>query len=156
MPSVTKSVDVEVPLSTAYNQWTQFESFPNFMGGVESVTQTDRSHSHWITNIGGVTREFDTEIIEQRPDERVAWRSTEGVEHSGVVTFEPRGPRETHVTVQLEWEPDSLMEKAGAVIGADDLQVMADLRRFKQFLEERGIEEGGWRGKIDPFDSDSF
>ena len=105
MPNVTKSIDVSVPVRTAYNQWTQFESFPNFMGGVESITQTDDTHSHWVTKVGGVTREFDTEITEQHPDERVAWKSTDGTTHAGVVTFHRLGEGETRVTVQLDWEP---------------------------------------------------
>ena len=123
MPNVTKSVDVDVPVSTAYNQWTQFESFPNFMGGVESITQTDPTHSHWVTKIGGVTREFDTEITEQHPDERVAWKSTDGTSQAGVVTFHKLSDSQTRVTVQLDWEPDSLIEKAGSAIGFDDRRV---------------------------------
>ncbi|HST48096.1 SRPBCC family protein [Jatrophihabitans sp.] len=148
MPNVTKSIDVSVPVRTAYNQWTQFESFPHFMGGVESITQTDDTHSHWVTKIAGVTREFDTEITEQHPDERVAWKSTDGTTHAGVVTFHRLSDNESRVTVQIDWEAEGLVEKAGALVGADDRQVGADLDRFKEFIESRGREEGGWRGDV--------
>lgn len=149
MPSVTKSIDVSVPVSTAYNQWTQFASFPQFMGGVESVSQTDATHSHWVTKIGGVSREFDTEVTEQHPDERVAWKSTDGTSHAGVVTFHRLGEGQTKVTVQLDWQADGLVEKAGAVIGVDDHQVKADLDKFKTYIEGRGHENGAWRGNVD-------
>src|SRR3978361_508193 len=98
MASGQESVDVDVPIRVAYNQWTQFESFPHFMGGVESITQIDDTHSHWVTKIGGVTREFDTQITEQHPDERVAWTSTQGPDHAGVVTFHRLSDAETKVT----------------------------------------------------------
>ncbi len=149
MPSVTKSIDVSVPVSTAYNQWTQFASFPQFMGGVESVSQTDATHSHWVTKIGGVSREFDTEVTEQHPDERVAWKSTDGTSHAGVVTFHRLGEGQTKVTVQLDWQADGLVEKAGAVIGVDDHQVKADLDKFKTYIEGQGHENGAWRGNVD-------
>lgn len=148
MPNVTKSIDVSVPITTVYNQWTQFESFPHFMGGVESITQTDPTHSHWVTKIGGVTREFDTEITEQHPDERVAWKSTDGTTHAGVVTFHRLSDNETRVTVQLDWDAEGLLEKAGAAVGIDDHQVKADLDRFKSFIESRGTETGSWRGDV--------
>jgi uncharacterized membrane protein len=148
MPSVTKSIDVSVPLSTAYNQWTQFETFPNFMGGVDSITQTDATHSHWVTSVGGVTREFDTEITEQHPDERVAWKSTDGTTHAGVVTFHRLSDTETKVTVQLDWTAEGVVEKAGALIGVDDHQVNADLKRFKEYIEGKGYPDGAWRGDV--------
>ena len=153
MPSVTKSIDVSVPVATAYNQWTQFESFPHFMGGVESIVQTDDTHSHWVTKVGGVTREFDTEITEQHPDERVAWKSTDGTAHAGVVTFHRLGEGQTKVTVQLDWQAEGLVEKAGALVGVDDHQVKADLDRFKSYIEARGHEAGAWRGNVDNPDS---
>lgn len=150
MSSVTESVDVHVPISTAYNQWTQFESFPQFMQGVESVTQIDPTHSHWVTKVGGVRREFDTQITEQHPDDRVAWRSLGGnVSHAGVVTFHRLGDRDTRVTIQLEWQPTGMAEKAGSAIGVDRMQVKGDAQRFKKFIEERGMETGGWRGHVD-------
>jgi len=150
MASVTESIDVDVPVSTAYNQWTQFESFPKFMGGVERITQLDNTHTHWKTKIGGVEREFDTEITEQHPDERVAWKSTDGTTHAGVVTFHRLSDQQTRVTVQVEWQPQGMAEKAGSVIGADDRQVKSDLQKFKDYIEHRGAEEGGWRGDVQP------
>ena len=149
MPNVTESIDVSVPVRTAYNQWTQFESFPHFMSGVESITQTDDTHSHWVTKVGGATREFDTEITEQHPDERVAWKSTDGTTHAGVVTFHRLSDDESRVTVQLDWQPEGVVEKVGAAVGVDDHRVKADLKRFKDFIESRGREEGGWRGEVD-------
>ncbi len=149
MPNVTESIDVSVPVRTAYNQWTQFESFPHFMSGVESITQTDDTHSHWVTKVAGATREFDTEITEQHPDERVAWKSTDGTTHAGVVTFHRLGDDESRVTVQLDWQPEGVVEKVGAAVGVDDHRVKADLKRFKDFIESQGREEGGWRGEVD-------
>jgi len=149
MSSVTKSVDVHVPVRTAYNQWTQFESFPQFMEGVESIRQTDDRHTHWVTKVAGVRREFDAEITEQHLDERIAWKSVGGdTRHAGVVTFHRLTDQDTRVTVQLEWEPQGLAEKAGHAIGADDRQVEGDTKRFKKFIEERGSETGQWRGDI--------
>lgn len=148
MSSVTKSINVAVPVATAYNQWTQFESFPHFMGGVESVTQIDDTHSHWVTKIGGVTREFDTVITEQHPDERVAWKSTEGTTHAGVITFHRLAEAETKVTVQLDWDAEGIVEKAGALIGADDRQVGTDLAHFKEYVENQGHADGAWRGDV--------
>ena len=149
MTTVEESIDVAVPVSAAYNQWTQFESFPQFMGGVESITQTSETTNHWVTKIGGVERVFDTEITEQHPDERVAWKSTDGTSHAGVVTFHRLGDAETRVTVQLDWDPETFMEKVGHVVGADDRQVKADLKRFKEFIEGRGAPTGAWRGNVD-------
>ncbi|GAB7192871.1 SRPBCC family protein [Kineococcus sp. NUM-3379] len=150
MPSVIETIDVDVPVRTAYNQWTQFESFPNFMGGVESVQQVNETLTHWKTKVAGVEREFDAEITEQHPDERVAWKSVDGKDHAGVVTFHRLSDDKTKVTVQLDWEAESLVEKAGAALGADDRQIKADLKRFKSFIEERGAETGAWRGDVQP------
>ncbi|SFC95428.1 Polyketide cyclase / dehydrase and lipid transport [Nocardioides terrae] len=150
MSQIQQSVDVDVPVSVAYNQWTQFESFPNFMSGVESITQLDDTHNHWVTNIAGVTREFDTEVTEQHPDERVAWRSTSGdSKHAGVVTFHRLDENKTRVMIQLDWEPTDLVEKIGSAVNIDDHQVKKDAERFKQFIESRGSETGGWRGDVD-------
>jgi uncharacterized membrane protein len=149
MTSVTESVDVDVDVSTVYNQWTQFESFPEFMNGVDSIRQIDDTHTHWQTSIGGVIREFDTEITEQHPDERVAWKSTDGTSHAGVVTFHRIGDNQTRVTAQIDWQPDSAVEKVGAALGVDDRQVESDLRRFKAFIEQRSAETGAWRGNVD-------
>jgi uncharacterized membrane protein len=148
MASVTKSIDVHVPIKTAYNQWTQFETFPQFMGGVDQVTQLDDRHLQWTVNVGGQTREFDAEITEQHPDERVAWKSIDGKTHAGVVTFHKLNDSETRVTVQLEWAPEGIAEKAGSMIGTDDRQVSNDLERFKKFIENRQHETGAWRGEV--------
>ena len=150
MASIIKSVDVHVPIHAAYNQWTQFESFPAFMNGVESVTQIDDRHTHWVTKVGGVRREFDAEITEQHPDDRIAWKSIGGdTKHAGVVTFHRLADTDTRVTVQMEWQPEGLAEKAGSAVGVDDMQVKADTERFKKFIEERGAETGQWRGDVD-------
>lgn len=149
MSSVTESVDVEAPISTVYNQWTQFESFPEFMGGVESITQTDDTHTHWVTSIGGQRREFDAEITEQHPEERVAWTSTDGTDQAGVVTFHRLSDTTTRITAQIDWHPEGIIERAGSVLGVGDHQVKADLARFKHFIEARGSESGAWRGDIE-------
>ncbi|HKT02955.1 MAG TPA: SRPBCC family protein [Rugosimonospora sp.] len=150
MSSVIKSVDVHVPIRTAYDQWTQFESFPSFMSGVESVTQIDATHTHWVTKVGGVRREFDAEITEQHPDDRIAWKSVGGdTRHAGVVTFHRLADDNTRVTVQMEWEPEGVAEKAGSAVGIDGMQVRADAERFKRFIEQRGSATGEWRGTVD-------
>jgi uncharacterized membrane protein len=150
MGGVTKSVDVAVPVRTAYNQWTQFEEFPRFMEGVQEVRQLSDTMTHWRTEIGGVKREFDAEITEQLPDERVAWTSTEGTRQAGVVTFHRLDADHTRVTAQIEFEPDGVVEKAGDVLGVVDRRVKGDLDRFKEFIEGRGgVETGAWRGEVD-------
>ena len=150
MASVQESVDVDVPIKVAYDQWTQFESFPQFMGGVERITQLDDTHTHWITNIDGVKREFDAEITEQHPEERVAWTSTTGeAKHAGVVTFHRLDDAKTRVMIQIDWEPSDLVEKIGSAVNIDDHQVKKDAERFKSFIESRGQETGGWRGDVD-------
>lgn len=149
MSQVIETVDVDVPVRTAYDQWTQFESFPEFMSGVESITQTAETKTHWVTSIAGVKREFDADITEQHPDERIAWNSTSGdVSHAGVVTFHRLSDTSTRVTIQLDWDPQGLLEKVGAAVGVDDHQVKADAKRFKQFIESRGTETGAWRGDV--------
>jgi uncharacterized membrane protein len=147
---VTESVDVDVPVRTAYNQWTQFEEFPRFMDGVAEIHQLDATHTHWKTEIGGVKREFDAEITEQLPDERVAWKTTEGEKQAGVVTFHRLDDSHTRVTVQMDYDPQGLVEKAGAALGAVAHRVKGDLRRFKDYIEGRGgVATGGWRGQVD-------
>ena len=149
MTSVTESVDVNVPIRTAYDQWTQFEEFPNFMDGVESITQIDATHTHWVTKVAGQTREFDAAITEQHPEERVAWKSTGGdTKHAGVVTFHRLGDNQTRVSIQLDWEPEGLAEKVGSAVGVDSHQVKADAKRFKEFIENRGDASGSWRGDV--------
>ena len=148
MPTIDEAIEVDVPISTAYDQWTQFEEFPEFMGGVEEVQQIGDTLTHWRTSVGGVKREFDAEITDQEPDQLIAWRSIDGKTHAGLVTFEPLGSASTRVHVRTSWEPETVVEKAGAAVGADDRQVKADLKRFKEFIEHRGIETGGWRGQV--------
>lgn len=149
MTTVEKSIDVAVPVSVAYNQWTQFEEFPEFMNGVEKITQIDDTHLHWNVSIAGQKREFDAEITEQHPDERIAWRSTDGETHAGVVTFHRLADDQTRVTVQFDWLPEGIVEKAGSLLQVDDAQVSSDLKRFKDIIEAQGFETGGWRGDVD-------
>jgi uncharacterized membrane protein len=150
MAQIIETIDVDVPVRTAYNQWTQFESFPHFLDEVESITQTDDTHSHWKVNVGGAEREFDTVITEQHPDERVAWTSTGGdTEHAGVVTFHKLSDTESRVTVQIDWEPEGLLEKVGSLVGAGSHAVKKDLENFKEFIEKQGSETGAWRGDVE-------
>jgi uncharacterized membrane protein len=148
--TVEKSVDVKVPVQTAYNQWTQFESFPQFMAGVEEIRQVTPTRTHWVTKIAGVTREFDTEITEQHPDERVAWRSVDRPSHGGVVTFHRLSNDTTRVHLQMEYHPDTLVEKVGSAVGSVQHRIEGDLERFKKFIETRGQETGAWRGDVAP------
>jgi uncharacterized membrane protein len=148
MAAVTESVDVHRPLQTVYNQWTQFEEFPRFMEGIEEVRQLDDKHLHWVAEIAGRREEWDAEITEQKPDERVAWKSTNGHGQAGVVTFHRLSDDETRVTVQMEWEPEGVTETAGSALGLDSRRVRGDLERFKEFIESRGEETGAWRGEI--------
>ena len=148
MANVTQSIDVNVPVRTAYNQWTQFESFPQFMEGVKAVSQLDDTHLHWVAEIGGNETEWNAEITEQTPDQRVAWTSTSGKPNAGVVTFHRLGDDLTRVTVQMEWEPEGITESAGSALGVDDRRVKGDLERFKTFIEERGAPTGAWRGQV--------
>jgi uncharacterized membrane protein len=151
MGTISESVDVDVPLHTAYNQWTQFEEFPHFMEGVEQVTQVDERHNHWVTNVAGSRREFDTEIVDQLPDERVAWRTVTGdVRQRGVVTFQELDPSHTRVNLAMELETSGLADKAADALGVVDRRARGDLRRFKHFVEERGSETGAWRGRVSP------
>ena len=148
MPTYDKSVTVNVPLSTAYNQWTQFESFPSFMDGVEWVKQLDDRHIRWTASIGGVEREFDAEITDQHPDERVAWQSTGGVTQSGVVTFHRVDDHTTRIRLRLTFHPEGLAERLGVMFGLVGHRISDDLRRFKKFIEVPGRETGAWRGHI--------
>lgn len=149
MSTIERSIDVHVPVRTAYDQWTQFETFPQFMEGVESIQQTDDLHTHWRTNIAGVKREFDAEITEQRPDERVAWKSTSGEKQAGVVTFHRLDDENTRIMLQLDFHPEGAVEKAGDALGLVSHRVKGDLERFKTFIEERGGPTGAWRGEKD-------
>ncbi|HEV7848985.1 MAG TPA: SRPBCC family protein [Mycetocola sp.] len=149
MATVKSDIDVSVPISTAYNQWTQFESFPQFLSGVDEVVQRTDTLTHWKVSIAGVTREFDAEITEQHPDERIAWKSTGGEVHAGVVTFHRLSDAETRISVQLDWTPQGIVEKAGALLQVDDIQIGRDLKKFKELIESNGFETGAWRGTVD-------
>jgi ribosome-associated toxin RatA of RatAB toxin-antitoxin module len=148
MSSIDHSVDVNVPIRTAYNQWTQFESFPEFMEGVESVKQLDDIRTDWVVEIAGVRREFEAEITEQHPDERVAWRSLDRPRQAGVVTFHRLNGDNTRVTLQMEYDPEGFAEKAADALQIVRLRVRGDLERFKSFIESRGGETGAWRGEV--------
>jgi uncharacterized membrane protein len=149
MANVTESVDVGVPISTAYNQWTQFEQFPRFMEGVERVEQLTDDRLHWVAEIGGKRAEWYAKITEQHPDERVAWTAEAGKGLSGVVSFNQVDPERTRVTAQIEWQPEGVIEEIGAALGFDDRQVQEDLDRFRDLMESNRVETGGWRGDID-------
>jgi uncharacterized membrane protein len=150
MPKIEDTIDVQVPVQQAYNQWTQFEDFPKFMEGIQSVQQLDDTHVQWVAEIRGESRQWTTEITEQRPDEKIAWKTIEGeVKNDGVVTFEPMGDARTRVNVQMDVESDSRAENvAGDLLGVVKSQVRGDLERFKQLIENRGEETGAWRGEV--------
>lgn len=142
------SVDVDRPVRTVYNQWTQFESFPRFMDGVQQITQVDDKRVHWVTKIAGVEREFDTEVTEQDPDQRIAWKSVGGTTHAGVVTFHRVGDAQTRVMLQMDLEPEGVAETIGDKAGFVQRQVKGDLDRFKTFIESQPGETGAWRGEV--------
>lgn len=146
--NVQESIDVDVPVSTAYNQWTQFEEFPRFMDNVESIQQVDDTHLRWRANIAGNVKEWMAEITEQLPDERIAWHSTEGVRNAGVVTFHKISDNRTRVMLQMDYEPQSLDEKVGSAIGGVRQTARRNLKRFKELVEGRGQETGAWRGTV--------
>jgi uncharacterized membrane protein len=148
MAKVEQSVDVDVPVRVAYDQWTQFEDFPKFMEGVESVTQLDDTHVRWAAEVGGQREEWTAEIVQQIPDDRIEWRSTSGVRQDGLVTFEPIGNERTRIHVQFDYEPEGVVESLGARLGQDERRVKADLERFREFVESRGAPTGAWRGTV--------
>lgn len=153
MSTVKETVDVEVSLRKAYDQWTQFEDFPNFMEGVDEVTQLDDRHNHWTTSIGGIRREFDTEIVDQLADDRITWRSVGGdTQQRGSVRFERLDDTHTRVELTLDVEPTGVAEKGADALGMIDRRVKGDLRRFKDYVESGAGPTGGWRGRIRPGD----
>ena len=149
MATIEESIDVRVPVETAYNQWTQFEEFPSFMEGIEQVQQLDDTHLRWVAEVGGNREEWEAEITEQHPDERVAWKATSGKGNAGVVTFHRLDDAKTRVMVQLDWEPEGVTQQIGATLGMDSRRVQGDLQRFKELIEQRGSESGEWRGEVD-------
>ncbi|HEY0443239.1 MAG TPA: SRPBCC family protein [Candidatus Limnocylindrales bacterium] len=152
MSTVVQSIDVKVPVRTAYDQWTQFETFPQFMEGVERVDQLDDTRLHWVAKIAGKEKEWDAKITEQTPDQRVAWTATSGAPNGGVVTFHRLDDSTTRVTVQMDVEPEGAVEKLGTAAGFADSRVKGDLERFKEFIEARGTETGAWRGEVNQGD----
>ena len=147
---VQESIMVNVPVSVAYNQWTQFEEFPQFMGGVTSVTQLSDDRLQWVAQIAGVRRQWEAKILEQVPDRKVAWAATEGATNAGSVEFEDLGGGQTSVRLFLEYEPEGLVEKVGDKLNVVENQAASDLKRFKAFIESEGYATGAWRGQVDP------
>jgi uncharacterized membrane protein len=149
MSQAIETIDVEVPISVAYNTWTKFEDFPKFLSGVESITQVNDTLTEWKVKVGGVEREFEAQITEQHPDERVAWNSTGGqVDHAGVITFHRLDDDKTRLTVQLDWEPTGLLEHLGAAAGVDNRAIKNQLGHFKDFVEKGNADGSGWRGDV--------
>ncbi|MFB7992426.1 SRPBCC family protein [Streptomyces sp. NPDC056002] len=149
MSKVEESIEVSVPVTVAYNQWTQFEEFPHFMGGVERIEQRTPTLTHWVTKVDGVSREFDAKVVEQIPDERVAWATVAGdVHQAGVVTFHRLDEDRTKVMLQMEHEPHGALEGAADKMGLVKHQITQDLKRFKSYIEKRGTESGAWRGQV--------
>jgi hemerythrin superfamily protein len=145
---VDEEVDVEVPVRTAYNQWTQFEDFPQFMGGVHEVRQLDDTTIHWVAEIAGVRREWDAAILEQVPDEKIAWAAERGATNAGAVFFTPEGPTRTRIHLHLEFEPEGMVDKAADALNLVQRQAVQDLASFKEFIESQPRESGGWRGSV--------
>jgi carbon monoxide dehydrogenase subunit G len=150
---VERSIEVGVPVRTAYDQWTQFEEFPRFMSGVQEVVQVGDAMTHWVAEIAGVRREWDAAIVEQVPDEKVAWAATSGATNAGAVHFTAVDATTTRVLLTLDYEPEGIVEKIADVFNAIDRQAVADLDRFKEFIEDRGRATGGWRGTVEEGDA---
>jgi uncharacterized membrane protein len=148
MATIEQSIELDVPVETAYNQWTQFEEFPRFMEGIEEVRQIDDTHLHWVAEFGGSRHTWDAVVTEQLPDERVAWRNTEGKDNAGVVTFHKLDPQRSRVMVQMDFVPEGIKEKIGDKLGVPERRVKGDLERFKELIEGRGGESGAWRGSV--------
>ncbi len=148
MAQIEESIELNVPVSTAYNQWTQFEEFPQFMENVESVKQTDDTHLHWVAEIAGKRHEWDAEITYQDPDEHIAWRATDGKNNAGSVQFQALGDDRTRMRVRMTWETEGPLEVAADKVGVDNRGVKSDLKRFKELIEGRGAEMGAWRGEV--------
>jgi uncharacterized membrane protein len=146
--SVSESIEINVPVKTAYNQWTQFEDFPQFMKSVKEIRQLDDKHLHWRANVAGEEKEWDVEITEQIPDKRIAWRSITGVKNGGVATFHKISDNCCRVMVQMDYEPENAIESVGDAMGAVRMELRGNLQNFKELLEKRGSETGAWRGQI--------
>ncbi|MDQ2969291.1 MAG: SRPBCC family protein [Actinomycetota bacterium] len=146
--TIDESIEVNVPVSVAYNQWTQFEDFPLFMEGVEHVEQKDDTRLHWVAKIGGKTEEWDAKILEQHPDKQVSWISEDGKKTRGTVAFEPVGESRTRINLSMSYQAEGLTETLGSAVGLDQRRVRGDLQRFKELIESRGAESGAWRGEV--------
>jgi uncharacterized membrane protein len=149
MDKIQHSVEVDVPVSAAYNQWTQFEDFPRFMEGAESVTQIDDTTTHWVAEIAGVRREWDAKIVRQEPDRVIAWDGFTGPDNAGMVEFQPIGSEGTRVTVTVDWEPQGAIESVGDALGIVSRRIETDVERFKEYIESREMSTGAWRGRIE-------
>ena len=148
MATIEQSIEVEVPVGTAYNQWTQFEEFPRFMEGVIEVKQLDDTHLLWRANVGGKEKVWRARITEQTPDQRIAWRSEDGADNAGVVTFHRISDGKTKIMLQIDYDPEGVVETVADAVGLVSARVKGDLQRFKEFIEARGHETGGWRGSV--------
>jgi uncharacterized membrane protein len=148
MSVIEKSIEIEVPVTTAYNQWTQFEEFPKFMEGVKEVKQVDDTHLRWKADIGGKEKEWDAEITEQIPDNRIAWRSRDGAMNAGAVSFHRLSDSKSKVMLQMEYDPQGVVENVGDAVGVVSQRVLGDLERFKRYIESRRQETGAWRGTV--------
>ena len=148
MSQITEAVEVQVPVRTAYDQWTQFETFPEFMEGVKSVRQLDDKTLEWVADVGGREKSWEAKITEQQPDERIAWTAVDGAHNAGVVTFHRLDEGKSRVTLQLDVEPEGPLEKVGDALGVVQRRVKGDMERFKDFIESRGTETGAWRGQV--------
>lgn len=149
MENVQKSIEVDVPIGVVYNQWTQFEEFPRFMQGVEEVRQLSPTRIYWRADIFGKQKEWEAEVFEQIPDQRISWRSIAGAPNTGSVQFDKLGENRTKVSLSLSYEPESAMEKVGDALGILSFRVRGDLERFKDFIEKQGAETGAWRGQVE-------
>jgi uncharacterized membrane protein len=152
MSSIEASIDVDVPVRVAYDQWTQFEEFPRFMDAVESVKQLDDTHLHWVAKIAGIRKEWDAKITQQQPDQRVAWTSTNGADNAGAVDFHRIDDRRTRITLTMDVDPEGVIESVGDAVGVPERQVEGDLKRFKEFIEQRAVPSGAWRGTVEQND----
>ena len=152
MARIDGSIDVNVPVRVAYDQWTQFEEFPRFMSGVESVKQIDDTHLHWVAKIAGVRKEWDAEITQQEPDQRIAWNSTSGADNAGAVDFHRLDDEKTRITLTMDVDPEGILENVGNAIGVPERHVEGDLKRFKEFIEGRAVPTGAWRGTVEQND----
>jgi uncharacterized membrane protein len=148
MERVEKVFEVNCPVHTVYNQWTQFEQFPSFMEGVKEVRQIDDTHLHWRASIAGKEKEWDAEIVEQVPDQRIAWRSISGAPNAGTVRFEPLNKERTRVKLTMDYEPQGVVEKVGDTVGLVSHQIENAVEKFKSLVEKRGTETGAWRGEV--------